>query len=54
LGELDREKGLEHINDENKPRLESLQWYCDVVDLDVKEVIKTVNRMKKHYPVATK
>lgn len=54
LGELDREKGLELINDENKPRLQSLQWYCDVVDLDVKEVIKTVNRMKKLYPVATK
>lgn len=48
-GILTREKALELITEENKPRYESLCWYFDMVGLNGDEVLSVVDNMKKLY-----
>jgi len=48
-GRLDRETALKLVNEENKPRYESLTWYFDMVGLDGDEVLTVVDNMKKLY-----
>ena len=44
-GMITREQGLELVYDENKPRYNSLKWYLEIIGLDFREVIETVNKM---------
>lgn len=48
-GLMTREKAVELVTEENKPRYESLQWYFDMVALDGDEVLSVVDRMPKQY-----
>lgn len=48
-GMITREQGLKLIYDENKPRYNSLKWYLEIIGLDFRDVIKTVNKMDKLY-----
>lgn len=48
-GMLTREKGLELVYDENKPRYNSLKWYLEIVGLDFREVIEVVNKIPRKY-----
>lgn len=48
-GMIIREEGLKLIEDENKPRYETLRWYLEIVGLDFAEVIKAVNSIPKLY-----
>ncbi len=48
-GALTRDKALELIEEENKPRYESIKWYLDALDLDFSQVIEKVNRTAKLY-----
>ena len=48
-GMLSRERALELVYDENKPRYNSLKWYFEIIDLDFREVIKIVNKMPPLY-----
>ena len=50
-GQIDRETGLKLIKSENEPRYETLRWYLEILNLDFKTVIKTVNRIPKLYQV---
>lgn len=50
-GEMTREKALELVADENRPRYSNIRWYLDVLGLDFKEVIKVVNAIPKLYRV---
>ena len=48
-GMITRERALELIYDENKPRYNSLKWYLEIIGLDFREVIKIVNKMPQLY-----
>ncbi len=48
-GMLDRETALKLINEENKPRFETLRWYLQIIGLDFETTVKKVNSMKKLY-----
>jgi glutamine---fructose-6-phosphate transaminase (isomerizing) len=50
-GEMTRERALELVKDENRPRYSNIRWYLDALGMDFKEVIKTVNAIPKLYPV---
>lgn len=48
-GDLTREKALELVEDENRPRYQNIKWYLDAVGIDFEEAIKVVNNIKKLY-----
>ncbi|MCR4417180.1 MAG: glucosamine 6-phosphate synthetase [Ignavibacteria bacterium] len=48
-GAISREKALEKVNEENKPRYETLKWYLEIIGLDFENVIKRVNQIPKLY-----
>ncbi len=48
-GQLSREKALELIHEENKPRYQNIRWYLDTLDMDFERVIKIVNNIPKLY-----
>jgi len=50
-GQIDRETGLRHIENENEPRYETLRWYLEILNLDFQAVIKAVNLIPKLYQV---
>ncbi len=48
-GLISREKALDLVYDENKPRYNSLKWYLEIIGLDFEMVIKKINKMKRLY-----
>jgi glucosamine--fructose-6-phosphate aminotransferase (isomerizing) len=50
-GMLDRETALKLINEENRPRYETLRWYLQIVGLDFETTIKKINSMDKIYKI---
>jgi hypothetical protein len=46
-GEISRDQALTLVTDENSPRYSNLKWYLDVVGIDFKKAIKTINRVPK-------
>ena len=50
-GDITREKALEIVKDENRPRYSNIRWYLDTLGMDFKEIIKIVNAIPKLYQV---
>jgi len=50
-GQLNREKALELVEDENRPRYQNIRWYLDTLGLDFGRVIKIVNSIPKLYKI---
>lgn len=48
-GKMSREKALRVVQEENKPRYESLKWYFDLLGLDGSKVLAVVDNMGKLY-----
>jgi len=48
-GMLAREKALKLVNEENKPRYESLKWYLEIVGLDFENTIRRISQIPKLY-----
>ncbi len=48
-GMLDREQALATVNEENRPRYESLKWYTEIVGLDFERTVKIINSIPKLY-----
>ena len=46
---ITRERALELIYDENKPRYNSLKWYMEIIGLDFIDVIKIINKIPRLY-----
>ena len=44
-GLLSRDQGLEMIEEENRPRWNSIKWYCDTIQIDFEETIDIINRI---------
>lgn len=48
-GMIDRRTALSMIDEENRPRVESIKWYCDTIGIDAVEAVKSINRMNALY-----
>ncbi len=48
-GMISREYGLAKIHEENRPRYDSIKWYCDTIGLDFESTIQAINRIPKRY-----
>jgi len=48
-GQLTRERALDLIDVEHRPRYQNIRWYLDTLGLDFEEVIKIVNAIPKLY-----
>ena len=44
-GMMTRERALESIVVENRPRIESLRWYLDTIGLDFNDTIRRINEL---------
>lgn len=48
-GQITREKAIELIEDENRPRYQNIRWYLDTLGLDFQRVIEIINKIPKLY-----
>ena len=48
-GQMTRERALELVEDENRPRYQNIRWYLDTLEMNFSEVIKVVNDIPKLY-----
>jgi hypothetical protein len=48
-GMIDRAAALALVDQENEPRYEAMQWYCDRIGIDVVAAIRTINVAPKRY-----
>ncbi len=48
-GQMTREKALELVKDENRPRYPNIKWYLDAVGMDFESTIRTVNSIPRLY-----
>ena len=48
-GDISREKAIELIEDENRPRYQNIRWYLDTINMDYENTIKTINSIPKLY-----
>ena len=48
-GMIDRETALKLVEEENRPRYETMRWYLEIIGLDFKDVIEIINRIPKLY-----
>jgi len=48
-GMLTREEALKLVNEENRPRYETIKWYLEIIGLDFEAVIKRINQINKLY-----
>jgi glutamine---fructose-6-phosphate transaminase (isomerizing) len=48
-GDVTRERALELVAEENRPRYESIRWYLDAVGIDFIESINVINDIPKLY-----
>ncbi|MNJ76244.1 hypothetical protein D3C77_734840 [compost metagenome] len=48
-GEISRDRALELVREENRPRYQNIRWYLDALGMDFSEVIKTVNSIPRLY-----
>lgn len=48
-GQLTREEALRLTERDNRPRWDSIKWYCDIVGLDFERTIDTINKMPKQH-----
>jgi len=48
-GMITRDEALKLVNEENRPRYETIKWYLEIIGLDFETVIKRVNQIPKLY-----
>ncbi|MEI7988850.1 MAG: hypothetical protein WCI88_07400, partial [Chloroflexota bacterium] len=48
-GIIDRETALEKIYEENQPRYESIQWYCNTIGIDMGFALERIKSIQKLY-----
>lgn len=50
-GAISREEALKRSKIENRPRWESIQWYCDTIGIDSKMALEIINATPKRYEI---
>lgn len=48
-GMLNREDGLKLLEEENRPRVETIKWYCDTIGIDARSALIKINEMPTMY-----
>ncbi|OFX56505.1 MAG: hypothetical protein A2046_14175 [Bacteroidetes bacterium GWA2_30_7] len=48
-GLISREGAFIKLQNENKPRWNSIKWYCDTIGIDFEKTIQIINNIKKRY-----
>jgi len=48
-GRMDRETALKIATEDNRPRVQSIKWYCDTIGIDFVETIKRINKISTLY-----
>lgn len=48
-GMLSREEALARVQEENQPRYDSIQWYCDILGIDFDLAMRKINTAQKLY-----
>ncbi len=48
-GMISREAALARVYEENQPRFESIQWYCETIGIDMVDTLTRINRIPKLY-----
>ena len=48
-GQLTRAEALALVEKENEPRYESMQWYCDIINIDFYDAVKRINQAPRSY-----
>ncbi len=48
-GVLSREEAMKIVEEENYPRYETINEYCQLIDIPMESALKTINQMKKLY-----
>jgi len=48
-GVLSREEALRIVTEENKPRYDSIKWYCSIIGIDFDKTIKRIDSIPKLY-----
>lgn len=48
-GIINRDQAIAFVNEENQPRYNSIQWYCDIIGLDFLSTIQTINSAPRLY-----
>lgn len=46
-GMITRQKALKLAKEENRPRFDSIKWYCDTVGIDFHKTLKIINKIAK-------
>jgi len=50
-GQITRERALELVEEENRPRYQNIRWYLDTLGMDFERVIEIVNSIPKLYNI---
>ncbi len=50
-GKISRHEALEKIRVENRPRYETMKWYCDTIGIDFLGAIRRINEIPRLYPM---
>ncbi|WP_222837395.1 hypothetical protein [Candidatus Williamhamiltonella defendens] len=50
-GSMTRDKALDLVKDENRPRYQNIRWYLDTLGMDFEKVINVVNSIPKFYKI---
>jgi len=48
-GQLTRERALDLVVEENRPRYQNIRWYLDALGMDFREVIDVINKAPRFY-----
>lgn len=48
-GQLEREKALKLIEDENRPRYQNIFWFLDVINMNFRDVVTKINNTRRFY-----
>ena len=48
-GSMTRDEGLRIVEEENRPRWTSLDWYCRTIGIDLERTLRTIIAMPKRY-----
>ena len=48
-GKISRSEAMEIIKNENKPRIETLEWYAQTVGFDCDKAMRIINTIPKLY-----
>ena len=48
-GVISRERALEQVYQENQPRWETFQWYCNTININWLDALKTINSITPLY-----